>query len=107
MFIPDLNEGRRHPQDESSHKEHLKLVLHVLREKQLFVNKQYTFGQRPLKYCRHLISVKGFSPDPKKRKDINSWHTPMDVKEFLGLTGDCRSLVKSYGKNCLASHIAI
>lgn len=69
-----------------------------MREKHIFVNKQCTFGQRPLKYCRHLISVKEFSPDPKKIKNIISWHTPMDVKGFLGLTGDCKNSVKSSGK---------
>lgn len=51
--------------NETSHVEHLSLVLQVLRENQMFANmKKCTFGHKQLEYLGHLISGEGVSADP-------------------------------------------
>lgn len=87
--------------DDLSHKEHLSLILQVLRGTQLVANKKKcTFGQHKLEYLGHLISGDGVSADPNKIKDMLKWPIPKDVKGlrgFLGLTGYYRKFVKNYG----------
>lgn len=87
--------------DDVSHKEHLSLILQVLRDHQLVANKKKcTFGQHKLEYLGHLISGDGVSADPNKINDMLKWPIPKDVKGlrgFLGLTGYYRKFVKNYG----------
>ncbi|WVZ23326.1 hypothetical protein V8G54_001870 [Vigna mungo] len=88
--------------DEGSHQQHLKWVLQLLRENNLFANfKKCNFGQRQLRYLGHLISGKGVSADPDKVNEMVNWPVPKDLKGlrgFLGLTGYYRRFVKNYGK---------
>ncbi|WVY93416.1 hypothetical protein V8G54_032504 [Vigna mungo] len=88
--------------DEGSHQQHLKWVLQLLRENNLFANfKKCNFGQRQLRYLGHLISGKGVSVDPDKVNEMVNWPVPKDLKGlrgFLGLTGYYRRFVKNYGK---------
>lgn len=54
-------------QDEENHRKHLKLVMQILRENQLFANtKKCSFGQSQLEYLGHLISEKEVSADLTK-----------------------------------------
>ncbi|WVY98421.1 hypothetical protein V8G54_030572 [Vigna mungo] len=88
--------------DEGSHQKHLKLVLKLLRENNLFANsKKCTFGQQQLRYLGHLISGKGVSADPGKVNEMVNWPVPKDLKGlrgFLGLMVYYRRFVKNYGK---------
>ena len=63
------------------HRVHLRKVLELLRENQLFINqKKCTFEQDQLEYLGHIISAKGVAADPKKVEAMVSWPPPSDLK---------------------------
>jgi hypothetical protein len=72
------------------HEEHLKLVLQVLREHQLYAKfSKCDFFQKQVHYLGHVISEEGVEVDPRKIKDIMNWPSPKDVSDtrsFMGLT---------------------
>ncbi|KFK29256.1 hypothetical protein AALP_AA7G109500 [Arabis alpina] len=82
---------------EEEHQEHLKAVLQVLADNQLYANlKKYQFGTEKVDYLGHVISA-----DPAKVQAMVDWPVPRNVKAlrgFLGLTGYYRKFVKGYGE---------
>ncbi|XP_049355741.1 uncharacterized mitochondrial protein AtMg00860-like [Solanum verrucosum] len=88
--------------DYASHLGHLKVVLDILKQNQLVINKKKcTFGQLKLEYLGHIISSEGVQVDPSKIDSMISWPSPRDIKSlrgFLGLTGYYKKFVKDYGK---------
>jgi hypothetical protein len=84
----------------SEHIQHLRLVLHKLRESQFFAKySKCSFGQQSIQYLGHIISDTGVSTDPDKTKAMEQWPVPTTVTElrgFLGLTGYYRKFVKHY-----------
>jgi len=73
------------------HKEHLKIILQVLREHQLYAKlSKCDFYKDKIQYMGHVISVDGISVDPEKIKEIVKWSIPKDVSDvrsFMGITG--------------------
>lgn len=88
--------------DLESHVEHLRKVLHTLREHRLFANKKKcSFGLAQIEYLGHIVSGQGISTDPTKIKDMLDWPQPKDVKGlrgFLGLAWYYWKFVRNYGK---------
>lgn len=84
------------------HKKHLKMVLQVLADQNLFANKKKcSFGKEEIEYLGHLISGRGVSVDPKKIEDVLRSPTPTDLKGFrgfLGLTRYYRKFVRNHGR---------
>ncbi|KAK8919224.1 hypothetical protein KSP39_PZI021927 [Platanthera zijinensis] len=84
------------------HLEHVRHVLTILRENQLFAKKsKCSFGQSQVEYLGHLVSARGVQADPQKIESMVSWPQPTTVRAlrgFLGLTGYYRRFVKDYGK---------
>ena len=82
--------------------EHLKKVLELLRQHQLYVNgKKGCFGQSEVDYLGHIISGSWVSADPKKVEAMVEWPVPYDIKSlrgFLGLIGYYRCFMKDYRK---------
>jgi hypothetical protein len=83
------------------HEEHLKLVIQVLREHQLYAKfSKHDFFQKQVHYLGHVIS-EGVVVDPAKIKSIMDWHTPKDVpniRSFMGLEGYYRRFIKGFSK---------
>ena len=83
---------------------HLRLVLTVLRENQLFAKRsKCSFAKTRVDYLGHTISEEGVSMDSSKVDSILTWPTHKSVKElrgFLGLTGYYRRFTKNYGILC-------
>jgi hypothetical protein len=63
---------------EEEHEHHLRLVLQVLREHQLYANlSNYSFYQKYIHYLGHIISEQGITVDLEKIEAIRGWPTPI------------------------------
>jgi hypothetical protein len=74
------------------HEHHLRMVLQVLREHQLYAKlRTCSFYQKQIHYLGHIISKDGIAVDPEKIEAIREWSTPKNVTEarsFMGLAGN-------------------
>ena len=84
------------------HAEHLRTVLQILRERQLYAKfSKCKFWLDKVAFLGHVISAEGISVDPQKIKAIVNWKPPTKVYEvlsFLGLAGYCRKFVEGFSK---------
>jgi hypothetical protein len=75
---------------EEEHKKHLRMVLQVLREHQLFVKlSKCSFYQSRIHYLGHIISEEGITVDPENIEVIKGWKIPknvIEVRSFMGLS---------------------
>ena len=84
------------------HKKHLKIVLQLLRENQLYakLNKCEIF-MKQVSFLGHLITQDGIYMEQEKIKSIIDWPIPKSVTEvrsFLGLAGFYRKFIKNYSQ---------
>ena len=83
------------------HVGHLKAVLEVLRQHQLYAKaSKCAFGCREVQYLGHVISKEGVKADPLKFTTVMEWpelRNPKGLRGFLGLIGYYRKFVKGYG----------
>ncbi|KAH9252834.1 hypothetical protein BASA81_009242 [Batrachochytrium salamandrivorans] len=82
------------------HKEHVRQVLQILKENNLFCKAEKChFYQTEIKYLGYIISSNGTSMDPSKISAVQDWPAPKKVRElqvFLGFTNFYRALVSGY-----------
>uniref|UniRef100_A0A3Q7IUH9 Reverse transcriptase domain-containing protein n=1 Tax=Solanum lycopersicum TaxID=4081 RepID=A0A3Q7IUH9_SOLLC len=82
------------------HVEHLKKVFKVLRENQLYVEREKCqFAQPKIHFLGHVISQGELRMDEAKVKAIQDWEAPMKVTElryFLGLDKYYRRFISGY-----------
>ena len=104
VFIDDI---LVYSKDAQEHEQHLRIVLQILREKQLFAKlSKCDFWLKELSFLGHIVSIEGIRVDPVKIKAIVSWKPPQNVTEvkiFLGLAGYYRRFVK--GVSVIASSL--
>ncbi|KAF0930590.1 hypothetical protein E2562_033754 [Oryza meyeriana var. granulata] len=85
----------------ADHLRHLRAVLSMLRQHQLFVKRaKCAFGVSSVSYLGHVISAEGVAMDPAKVQAIHDWPVPCSaraVRGFLGLAGYYRKFVHNYG----------
>ena len=63
------------------HEQHLRMVLQVLREHQLYTKlSKCSFYQRQIHYLGHIISEEGIVVDPEKVQAIREWPAPKNVR---------------------------
>ena len=84
------------------HEEHLRVVLQILRENQLYAKfSKCQFWLDSVAFLGHVISAEGISVDPQKIEAIVNWKPPTNVTEirsFLGLAGYYRKFVEGFSK---------
>ncbi|XP_058775479.1 uncharacterized protein LOC131649738 [Vicia villosa] len=87
------------------HMEHLRIVLSVLREKQLFAKfSKCEFWMSEVKFLGHVISGDGVAVDPSKVEAVINWERPKnatEVRSFLGLAGYYRRFIMGFSKLAL------
>ncbi|XP_062171027.1 uncharacterized mitochondrial protein AtMg00860-like [Alnus glutinosa] len=97
VFIDDILIYSTNHQE---HGEHLKTVLNVLRERQLFAKlKKCEFWMEKVPFLGHVISKDGIAVDPSKVEVVVNWERPTNVHEirsFLGLAGYYRRFVEGF-----------
>ncbi|KAK5775591.1 hypothetical protein PVK06_043497 [Gossypium arboreum] len=97
VFIDDILVYSR---DETEHAEHLRLVLQILRDRQLYAKfSKCEFWLREVSFLGHVVSASGIRVDPSKISAILNWKPPRNITEvrsFLGLAGYYRRFVKGF-----------
>jgi hypothetical protein len=87
---------------EEEHEHHLRMVLQVLMEHQLYAKlSKCSFYQKQIHYLGYIISEDGIAVDPEKVEAIREWSTPKNATEFrsfMGLAGYYRRLNGGFSK---------
>jgi hypothetical protein len=88
VFLDDI---LVYSKSEEEHEQHLRMVLQVLREHQLYAKlSKCSFYQRQIHYLGHIISEEGIAMDPEKVEAIREWsalRNVAEVRSFIGLAG--------------------
>ena len=99
VFIDDILIYSR---TQEEHAEHLRLVLGVLREKQLYAKlSKCEFWMEEVQFLGHVISAQGIAVDPAKVKAVIKWESPKSVTEirsFVGLASYYRRFIEGFSK---------
>jgi hypothetical protein len=84
------------------HEEHLHIVLHRLRDHQLYAKfSKCEFCLTKVHFLGHVVSSEGISVDPSKVREVLDWkplRTMHQVQSFLGLAGYYRRFILNFSK---------
>ena len=82
------------------HEEHLRIVLEVLREKNLYAKfSKCEFWLDSVSFLGHVVSKDGVMVDPSNIDAVKSWVRPtnvLEVRSFVGLPSYYRRFVKGF-----------
>ncbi|KAG8475394.1 hypothetical protein CXB51_031885 [Gossypium anomalum] len=97
VFIDDI---LVYSETEEKHDDHLRVVLQVLREKQLYAKfSKCEFWLKEVTFLGHVVSAEEIKVDPRKIEATLEWKPPKSVTEirsFLGLAGYYRRFVEGF-----------
>ena len=83
VFIDDI---LVYSKSKEEHEEHIRIVLQVLREHQIYTNfSKCDFYKPQIQYLGHIISEMGIFMDPKKIKTTEDFPTPTSVINIISL----------------------
>nr|GFA88288.1 putative reverse transcriptase domain-containing protein [Tanacetum cinerariifolium] len=99
VFIDDILIYSKNKQE---HKEHLKLILELLKKEQLYAKfSKCEFRIPKVQFLGHVIDSHDIHVDPAKIKSIKDWASPkttMEIRQFLGLAGYYRRFIEGFSK---------
>ncbi|GJR74792.1 hypothetical protein Tco_0087157 [Tanacetum coccineum] len=99
IFIDDILIYSKSKQE---HEEHLKLILELLKKKELYAKfSKCEFWIPKVQFLDHVIDSQGIHVDPAKIESIKDWtspKTPTDIHQFLGLIGNYRRFIEEFSK---------
>ena len=87
---------------QEEHVEHLRVVLGILREKQLYAKlSKCEFWMDEVQFLGHVISAQGIAVDPAKVEAMVKWESPKSgtkIRSFVGLAGYYRRFIEGFSK---------
>lgn len=91
--------------NEVEHEEHLRIMLHILKDRQLYAKfSKCVFWLKEVQFLGHVISKEGIVVDPSKVEVVTKWESPKNVGEirsFLGLVGYYRRFIEGFSNIAL------
>ena len=95
VFVDDI---LIYSQLEREHEDHLRIVLQLLRDHQLYAKfSKCEFWLTEVRFFRHVVSASGVSMDLEKVEAVMSWERPksvFEIRSFLGLAGYYRRFIE-------------
>ena len=99
VFIDDILVYSRSHEE---HTEHLRTILGILREKQLYAKlSKCEFWMTTVQFLGHTISAQGISVDPSKVEVVLKWECPKlvtEIRSFVGLAGYYKRFIEGFSK---------
>jgi len=99
VFIDDI---LIYSKTQEEHDEHMRLVLGVLRDKQLYAKlSKCEFWMDEVQFLGHVISAQGIAVDPAKVDVVVKWESPKSatkIRSFVGLAGYYRRFIEGFFK---------
>ena len=97
VFVDDI---LIYSQSEVEHEDHLRIVLQLLRDHQLYVKfSKCEFWLAEVGFLGHVVSASGVLVDLGKVDDMMSWERPKSVfkiRSFLGLAGYYKRFIEDF-----------
>jgi hypothetical protein len=102
FFIVFLDDILVYSKSEEENEKHLRMVLQVLRENQLYAKLiKCSFYQEQIHYLGHIISKDGMVVDLEKIETIREWSVPKNVIEvisFMDLAGYYKRFIVGFSR---------
>ena len=99
VFVDDI---LIYSQLEWEHEYHLRIVLQLLRDHQLYAKlSKCEFCLTEVRFLGHVVSASGVSVDPEKVEVVMSWErlkSVFEIRSFLGLVGYYKRFIEDFSR---------